>query len=108
MVEYYANYDLVFQALADPTRRDLLRRVIEGEKSITELAKKYSLGFAAISKHLNVLESAFLISKQKQGRTKLVVANKQTITATSEYLKQYELLWDQRFNNLEKLIKEQL
>ncbi|MGH7196655.1 MAG: ArsR/SmtB family transcription factor [Candidatus Saccharimonadales bacterium] len=107
MVEYTVNYDNVFQALADETRRDILRRVIEGEKTITELAQKYSMSFAAVAKHLNVLESAALILKKKQGRTQVVAANPQTIADATDYLKQYEIMWHERFNKLEELLKEE-
>jgi DNA-binding transcriptional ArsR family regulator len=108
MVEYTLNYDQIFHALADQTRRDILQQVIAGEKTISEIATKYSMSFAAIAKHLNVLESAALIFKKKQGRTQIVAANPQTIASTTELLKQYERMWDQRFNNLEKILKEEL
>jgi DNA-binding transcriptional ArsR family regulator len=107
MVEYALNYDNVFHALADETRRDILQRVINGEKTISEIAKNYSMSFAAIAKHLMVLESASLVRKKKRGRTQIVAANPDTITDTAHYLKEYEIMWSQRFNNLEKLLKEE-
>jgi DNA-binding transcriptional ArsR family regulator len=108
MVEYTLNYDNIFHALADQTRRDILRQVIYGEKTISEIAQKYSMSFAAIAKHLNVLEAASLIVKKKHGRTQVVAANPQTIASTTDFLKQYERMWDQRFNNLERILKEEL
>ena len=105
MVEDTLRFDSIFHALADATRRDILLSVNAGEKTITEIAKNYSMSFAAIAKHLNVLESASLIVKKKQGRVQIVSANPQTITDLTEYLKRYEALWDQRFNKLEDLLK---
>ncbi|CAN5149457.1 metalloregulator ArsR/SmtB family transcription factor [soil metagenome] len=106
MVEYSLNYNTVFHALADETRRDILLQLINGEKTITEIAKNYSMSFAAIAKHLNVLEAASLIFKKKQGRVQIITANPQTVSDVTEYLKRYEVLWDQRFNKLENMLKE--
>lgn len=105
MVEYTINYNSVFQALADETRRDILRRLINGEQTITEIAQKYSISFAAVAKHLNVLEAAALIIKKKQGRTQVIKANPNTIASTTDYLKRYEQMWDEKFNKLEEVIK---
>jgi DNA-binding transcriptional ArsR family regulator len=105
MVEESLQYDNIFHALADGTRRDILLQLNTGEKTITEIAKKYSMSFAAIAKHLEILESAALIFKRKQGRMRIISANPQTVSATTEYLKRYEVLWDERFNKLEKVLK---
>lgn len=105
MVEYTINYNSVFQALADETRRDILRRLINGEQTITQIAQKYSISFAAVAKHLNVLEAAALIIKKKQGRTQVIKANPNTIASTTDYLKRYEQMWDEKFNKLEEVIK---
>jgi DNA-binding transcriptional ArsR family regulator len=106
MVEESLHYNSIFQALADETRRDILLQLNSGEKTITEIAKKYSMSFAAIAKHLNVLEKATLILKNKQGRVQIISANTQTVSDITAYLKRYEVLWDQRFNNLEAIVKE--
>ncbi|MET1033336.1 MAG: metalloregulator ArsR/SmtB family transcription factor [Candidatus Saccharimonadales bacterium] len=106
MVEDAVRYNTIFHALADETRRDILLQVNAGEKTITEIAKKYSMSFAAIAKHLTVLESAALILKRKQGRAQVVSANPQTITDLAEYLKRYEAMWNQKFDKLEQLVKE--
>jgi len=106
MVEQSLHYDSVFHALADETRRDILMQLNNGEKTITEIAKKYSMSFAAVAKHLNVLEAAALIFKKKQGRVQIISANPKTVCEVTEYLKQYQVLWDKRFNNLEEMLKE--
>jgi DNA-binding transcriptional ArsR family regulator len=67
MVEYTLSLDSIFSSLADPTRRDILRRLITQELSISELAKPYDITFAAVSKHLKVLERAQLIIKRGHG-----------------------------------------
>jgi len=106
MVEESLNYNSIFHALADETRRDILMQLNTGEKTITEIAKKYPISFAAIAKHLNVLETAALIFKKRQGRLQIISANPQTVSDATTYLKRYEVLWDERFNNLEQLLKE--
>lgn len=106
MVEYALDYTSIFQALADDTRRDILGRVIARESTISELASKYSMSFSAIAKHLSVLEAAKLVLKKKQGRTQIISANPQTITEASQYLKQYEQMWNDRFDKLECILKE--
>jgi DNA-binding transcriptional ArsR family regulator len=108
MVEYALNYNSIFQALADETRRDILLRLMSHERTITELAQKYNMSFAAIAKHLGVLEAAALVTKRKQGRTQIVSANPIAIHDASEYLQRYQRIWDERFNNLEALLKEGL
>ncbi len=106
MVEQSLRINNIFHALADETRRDILMQLNYGEKTITEIAKKYSMSFAAIAKHLNVLEAATLVFKNKQGRQQVISANPKTVTHITEYLKQYEVLWNERFNNLENILKE--
>ncbi len=106
MVEDTINYSLVFHALADDTRRDILLQLNAGEKSITEISKKYAMSFSAIAKHLKIMESAALIFKKKQGRLQVISANSQAVPLITQYLKQYEITWDQRFNKLEELLKD--
>lgn len=106
MVEYALNLDSVFGSLADPTRRDILKQVAAGPLTISEIAKSYNLTFAAISKHLKVLESAHLIIKKKRGKERIVQISPQTFRQATEYLEHYEFLWNQRFDALDKLLKE--
>jgi DNA-binding transcriptional ArsR family regulator len=93
MMEQTLHLDSIFGSLADPTRRDILRRVSEQELSVTEIAAPYSLTLAAISKHLKILEQAKLIIKNRRGKQQLVRA-----------APLYEQLWNQRFDRLEQLI----
>jgi DNA-binding transcriptional ArsR family regulator len=106
MVEYALSLDSIFSSLADPTRRDILRRLITSELSISEIAKPYDLTFSAISKHLKVLEKAQLIIKQRRGKEQMVQVSPLALKDAAEYLENYRLLWDERFQRLDKLLKE--
>jgi DNA-binding transcriptional ArsR family regulator len=106
MVEYTASLDSIFASLADPTRRDILRRLINHELSISEVAKPYDLTFAAVSKHLKVLEKARLIIKQRRGKEQMVQVFPLALKDAADYLENYSLLWDERFQSLDKLLKE--
>jgi DNA-binding transcriptional ArsR family regulator len=98
--------DRVFQALADATRRDILRRTIEGELSISVLAADYDMSFAAVQKHVSVLEAAQLIVKRAEGRERLVRADPNMITRARALLARYEELWRQRIDRLDALLAE--
>ena len=105
MVEYYLNLDSIFTSLADPTRRDILFRVSEKELSISEIAKSYALTFAAISKHVKILENARLVIKRRQGKEQLVQAVPQTLAVASHHLTRYEAAWNARIDALETLLQ---
>jgi DNA-binding transcriptional ArsR family regulator len=106
MVEYTLSLDTIFGSLSDPTRRDILRRVSKQELTISEIAKPYDLTFAAISKHLKVLERAALIIKRRRGKEQMVQAVPQALKDADEYLEQYRQLWEERFDRLEALLNE--
>jgi DNA-binding transcriptional ArsR family regulator len=108
MVEYSKQLDLVFNSLADPTRRDIFQRVSGNESSVGEIAKHYKMSFAAVSKHLKVLERANLISRRKNGRQQLVIARPKALKNIEEYLAEYEEIWDNRFDALEDLLNKGL
>jgi DNA-binding transcriptional ArsR family regulator len=106
MVEYTLSLDSIFSSLADPTRRDILRRLITQELSISELAKPYDITFAAVSKHLKVLERAQLIIKKRRGKEQMVQVSPLALKDAADYLESYRLLWDERFQSIDKLLKE--
>ncbi|HVO86569.1 MAG TPA: metalloregulator ArsR/SmtB family transcription factor [Candidatus Binatia bacterium] len=106
MVEYTFSLDSAFNALADPTRRDILRRVAGTELSVSEIAQEYSLTFAAISKHLKVLEKARLILKRRRGKQQLVTLYPEALSSVDEYLEFYRHLWEGRLDALEIYLKE--
>ncbi len=103
MVEY--KLDLVFNSLADPTRRDILNRVSQKELSVGEIASPYHMTFAAISKHLKVLEKAELIIKRREGKQQFIQASPPALKSAAEYLERYRELWEKRFDRLDKLLE---
>ena len=99
-----AEVDRVFQALAASTRRDILRRTIEREQSVSALASEYEMSFAAVQKHVAVLEAADLIVKRAEGRERLVRANPEMIARARALLARYEELWRSRIARLDDLL----
>ena len=106
MVEQSINLDTLFQALADQTRRDILKRVSKTEMSISALAEPYKMSFAAIAKHVLVLETAKLITKKRKGKQQIVAIVPKTMAVASTHLEEYEKMWDARFDALEALLEE--
>ena len=106
MVEQSADLDIVFKSLADATRRDILKRVSKESLSISALAEPYSMSFAAIAKHIAVLEAAKLVTKSRQGKQQIISVVPKTIATAVTHLEQYEALWQDRFDALEKLLQE--
>ncbi len=96
--------DALFQALADRTRRDILRRVLVGERSVTALAEKYDMSFAAVQKHVAVLERAGLISKRRQGRQQLAHGEVEAVRSVASLLIELEDLWRGRIARIDELI----
>ncbi len=107
MVEYIMNLDMIFSSLADPTRRDIIARVARAELSVGELVEKYDMSFAAISKHLKVLERANLITKRKEGKKQMVTLAPHALRSADEYLEQYKQMWEQKFSKLDEILKEE-
>jgi DNA-binding transcriptional ArsR family regulator len=101
MVSLDPQLDRVFHALADPTRRAMLRRLTAGESSIGDLAAPFSMSFAAASKHVRVLESAGLLARRIAGRTHLCRIEPQPLATADEWLRFYERYWNERFDALE-------
>ncbi len=97
--------DEIFAALADATRRDILERVAKAELTVGELAANYSMSLPAISKHLKVMERARLITKRKEGKQQFVTLAPEALMTADEYLEQYRLMWQSRFDKLDALIQ---
>lgn len=98
--------DRIFRALADQTRRDIVRRTLVGEASVSELARDYDMSFAAVQKHVAVLEAADLVAKIPRGRERIVRGNPETIRRAQELLGQLEQLWRGRIARLDALLAE--
>ncbi|MGH2413668.1 MAG: ArsR/SmtB family transcription factor [Microcystaceae cyanobacterium] len=106
MVDSTMSLDMIFGALADATRRDILKRVSRAEHTISELAQPYAMSLAAIAKHVSVLEKAGLITKRRSGKEKVIQIQPKTLKVAAAYLSEYEKIWSARFDALEKLLKE--
>src|SRR5215510_14646265 len=98
------DFDRVFAALADHTRRDIVRRAIGAEEGVLELASHYPMSFAAVQKHVAVLERAGLITKQRIVRRKVVRTNVETLLAVRRLLDQDEELWRARIDRMKDLL----
>jgi DNA-binding transcriptional ArsR family regulator len=99
-----AEVDRVFHALADATRRDIVRRTLVGSSSVSELADAYSMSFAAVQKHVAVLEGAGLVSKEARGRTRIVRAEPEQLDRVRALLDAYGRLWNSRMDRLGDLL----
>lgn len=109
MVEYSLSLDSIFGSLADPTRRDILRRVSERELTINEVALPYDLSLAAVSRHIKVLEAAKLIVKRKLGREHYVALSPTALRSAQEYLQNYAKMMESQLESLDVyLTKETL
>jgi DNA-binding transcriptional ArsR family regulator len=104
MVKYESDIDDIFHALADTTRRDILRRSIIRSHTISSLAKDYEMSFTAVAKHVNVLSKSGLIIKYKIGREQTIEANIQKVEHIRTLLESYESLWRDRFERLDDLL----
>lgn len=96
--------DRIFHALADGTRRDIVRRAVDGEWSVSALARQYPMSFAAVQKHVAVLERAELVTKERRGREQLVHANLSTVRRAAEVLEQLEKIWCGRLARFEDVL----
>jgi DNA-binding transcriptional ArsR family regulator len=100
------DFDRMFGALADPTRRDIVRRAIGSEEGVVELAGHYSMSFAAVQKHVAILERAGLITKERIGRRKVVRANLEGLRVARRLLDAYEELWRARIDRMTELVAD--
>src|SRR5688500_12251519 len=102
-----AEIDRVFHALADATRRDIVARLLAGEQtSISALAARYDMSFAAVQKHVTFLEGAGLVTKHPQGRERIVRGDPERIARARDLLARLEDLWRNRFSQLDTLFTE--
>ncbi|ODQ96465.1 ArsR/SmtB family transcription factor [Mycolicibacterium holsaticum] len=99
--------DAFFHALADRTRRDILRRVLARERSVTALAAKYDMSFAAVQKHVAVLERAGLISKRREGREQLASGDVEAVHSVASMLTELEDVWRGRVAAIDDLLNKE-
>jgi DNA-binding transcriptional ArsR family regulator len=105
-VQLTLDHDRIFGALGDATRRDIVRRAIDGQEGVAELAEHYPMSFAAVQKHVAVLERAGLVTKHRVGRRKVVRTNLEGLRVARRLLDRYEDLWRERIERMSQLISE--
>jgi len=96
----------MFRALADATRRDIVRRTLVADVSVSQLADAYEMSFAAVQKHVAVLEEAHLVTKEPRGRERMVRGNPDRIRQAQRLLDRFEELWRSRIDRLDALLAE--
>ncbi|MCW2130911.1 ArsR/SmtB family transcription factor [Arthrobacter sp. VKM Ac-2550] len=101
-----SELDRLFQALADATRRDIVARVLTGEYSVSGLAAEYAMSFAAVQKHVAVLERASLVTKEKRGREQMVRIHLEGLRRARRLLDDYEEIWQQRVARIDDILAE--
>jgi DNA-binding transcriptional ArsR family regulator len=99
--------DSVFHALADPTRRAMLRSLTAGERNIGQLAQPFVMSFAAASKHVKVLESAGLVRRHVRGREHVCRIQARPLAAADQWLRVFEAFWNDRLDGLDALLREE-
>ncbi|HWK15355.1 MAG TPA: metalloregulator ArsR/SmtB family transcription factor [Rhizobiaceae bacterium] len=106
MVELPAHdLDLIFRALSDSTRRAMVARLAEGERSVGDLALPFAMSLAGASKHVKVLEEAGLVRRSVRGRTHICRLEAQRLAEADEWLRRYERFWTKSLDTLEALLK---
>lgn len=102
------SFDRMFGALADATRRDIVRRGIDGQEGVAELASHYPMSFAAVQKHVAILERAGLVTKERSGRRKVVRTSVEGLRVARRLLDRYEELWRGRLGRMTALVAEDM
>lgn len=102
-----AEIDRIFHALADATRRDILRQVMLAECSVSALARQYPVSLTAVQKHVTVLEDAGLVTKERRGREQRVHAEIATVRRAMHLLEQFEAVWRGRVDRMSALLDEE-
>jgi DNA-binding transcriptional ArsR family regulator len=100
--------DGLFGSLADPIRRDILRRLISARYTVSQIAAHYDVSLAAVAKHLHVLEKAKLVIKKRRGKEQIVSIAPDAIKDASQYLARYEALLNERYDALDTLLQEDI
>ncbi len=109
MVEQNENQlNDIFQALADPTRREMIRLMAGQERTVTELAAPFAMSLAAVSKHLKVLERSGLLARRKEGRIHYCSLSGEQLSKAHQWLRMYERLWSRQFDALEQVLKQEV
>jgi DNA-binding transcriptional ArsR family regulator len=101
-----AQLDAMFMALADPTRRAIIRRLTAGEATVTELARPFAMSQPAVSKHLKVLERAGLVSRRRDAQRRPCRLEARRLRAATDWLDGYRRYWDESYRNLDAVLDD--
>jgi len=109
MVKYYTtDLDIIFMALADATRRDILTRLAESDCTVSELAEPFDMSLPAISKHIRILENAGMIERAREGRIHRLRLVARPMKDAAEWMARYRTFWEDRFDALDKHLRASL
>lgn len=106
MVNSSIDLNLIFSALADPTRREILTALRAGQQAVSDLASRFSMSAPAVSKHLRVLERAGLLSREKAGRTHWISLDAEPLAEANEWIERYRIFWESNFDALDRYLEE--
>src|ERR1700674_1546164 len=107
MVQYtQTRFDASFAALSDATRRGVIEQLWRADASITDLAEKFRMTLTGIKKHVGVLEQSGLVTTEKLGRVRTCKLGPRRLEEETEWLERYRQLWDERFDELDKVVEE--
>ncbi|XUU60374.1 ArsR/SmtB family transcription factor [Erythrobacter sp. HA6-11] len=106
MVEYRIDQDALFRALADPSRRQIVERLSQGECTVGALAEPMNMSLAGASKHIGVLEEAGVLRREKRGRERVCKLDPNALFALRDWVERYAVFWDERLDALDKALKE--
>jgi DNA-binding transcriptional ArsR family regulator len=98
--------DQTMMAIADPTRRAILKRLSQGEALVTELAKPFDMSLNAVSKHILILERAHLVKRRREGREHHLSLNPAPLAQAADWIEQYRHFWEQSFDRLDDYLRE--
>ena len=104
MASQSSDVDLVFHALADPTRRAVVQRLGKGEATVSELAEPFDMALPSFLKHLGVLEKSRLIASRKSGRVRTCSLQRDSLMAAERWFTEQRALWQNRYDNLDGLL----
>lgn len=104
MANYETPLDTIFHALADPTRRAVVQRLVEGPAPVKELAAPFEMALPSFIKHISVLEEAELIASKKQGRVRTCTLNPEKLKTAEKWFAEQRAMWASRYDNLDKLL----
>ena len=100
------NLNAVLAAIADPSRREIIARLVQGPARVTEIAEPFEMSLNAVSKHLKVLEGAGLVSRERQGREHVITVKPEPLRLVKTWLNEYEKMWSEKLDLLEERFKK--